>query len=372
MTEAIGEESPTLEDGGDLFPAEECVSPENSNIMVDGETFVQRLRRVLGPDEADTLNSEVRKMLYQEFVDEYLRRARDGVQRGDREDDPGEGEAEGGVDDLRDQRDDDGAVHFDDGDDRVRPLPPGVPVPSADMVRRHRLSGHSKYKSWCTMCVQGACNAPAHRARAELPAEGCLPELHCDYGFFKNKKGDTENVRSVLVMKDRKSGGLCADVVPRKGVGGGFAVKQMNRNIKKFGHHSKIMIRSDGEFAIRDLLDKVCELRASETILETTPVGDSRANGRAERAVQTIEKQARILKLSTEDHLGRFGVEHPSFPWLVMHAADVINKFREDAGGKTPYEKIRGRPYTGVMHEFGACILYKTAAKVLGGDMSAR
>ena len=134
--------------------------------------------------------------------------------------------------------------------------------------------------------------------------------MHCDYGFFKNKKGDTDNVVNVLVTKDRKSTGVCADVVPRKGVGGGFAVKQLNRNLKKFGYHSNVIIRSDGEFAIKDLLDKLSGMRASETILEQAPKGDSKANGRAERAVQSIEKQTRVLKLGTEDVLGKFGVQH--------------------------------------------------------------
>ena len=182
-------------------------------------------------------------------------------------------------------------------------------------------------------------NAPPHRARADPPL-GNVPEVHCDYGFFKNRKGDTDNVVNVLVTKDRKSTGICADVVPKKGVGGGFAVKQLNRNLKKFGHHSKVVVRSDGEFAIRDLLDKLSSMRSSETILEHTPVGDSRANGRAERAVQSIEKQARVLKLGTEEQLGKFGVQHKCFPWLIMHAADVINKFRVGPDGMTAYEKI--------------------------------
>ena len=161
-------------------------------------------------------------------------------------------------------------------------------------------------------------------------------------------------------------------MVPVKGIGGGFAVKQLNRNLKKFGYHSKIVMRSDGELANRDLLDKLSSMRSSETILESAPKGDSKANRRAERAVQSIEKQTRILKLATQGNLGSFGVEHACFPWLVMHSADVLNKFRVGAGGTTAYEKIKGRPYSGAMFEFGSCVLDKTSAKVVGGDMGAR
>ena len=191
-------------------------------------------------------------------------------------------------------RDDDGAVYFDHGGapgpSRVLRLPPDVPVPSKDMVRRHKASGHTPYMPWCSKCVSGACNAPAHVARQESQ-DGGVPEVHCDYGFFKDKKGDVASKVTVLVTKDRPSGGVCADVAPKKGTGGGYVVKQLNRNLKKFGHHRKVLIRSDGESAIKDLLQKVSEMRSSQTILEHTPAGDSRANGRAERAVQAVEKR---------------------------------------------------------------------------------
>ena len=53
--------------------------------------------------------------------------------------------------------------------------------------------------------------------------------MHVDYGFFKDRKGDLEGKVAVLVTKDRPSGGVCANVIPKKGTGGGDVVKQMNR-----------------------------------------------------------------------------------------------------------------------------------------------
>ena len=73
------------------------------------------------------------------------------------------------------------------------------------------------------------------------------------------------------------------------------------------------------------------------------------------------------MKLSVERNLGPFSVKHPAFTWLIMHAADVINKFFVQADGQTCYEKIRGRAHSGVMFEFGQCVLYKVSAKVQGG-----
>ena len=57
-----------------------------------------------------------------------------------------------------------------------------------------------------------------------------------------------------------------------------------------------MVLRSDGENAIRDLLGKIAAMRSSETVLEQSPKGDSKANGRAERAVQSVEKQTRVYR----------------------------------------------------------------------------
>ena len=136
----------------------------------------------------------------------------------------------------------------------------------------------------------GACNLPAHPARKELDP-GAVPEIHGDYAFFRDRPGEKDKTRTVLVAVDRKSAGICANVVPKNGAGGGFAVKQVHRDIRKFGHRHKTNLRSDGEPAIKSLFEKVACMRAQETFLENSPVGDSRANGRAGRAVQTIENK---------------------------------------------------------------------------------
>ena len=152
---------------------------------------------------------------------------------------------------------------------------------------------------------------------------------------------------TVLVAKDRSSSGTSADALPKKGAGGGYAVKQLERKILKKWNRGKVVLRSDGENAIRDLVSKVSAMRAPQTVLEVAPKGDSRANGRAERAVQQVEKQTRILKLAVEEEFGNLSVRHPCFPWPVLHAADVYNKFHVGADGHTVYERVRGRLWVG-------------------------
>ena len=98
----------------------------------------------------------------------------------------GQGRAEGGdvpvpaqdqvISDDHDP-DEDGAVCFDAPGEaphlQIR-VPPDVPVPSAEMVRRHKASGHCPYRPWCEHCVRGAANQPAHR-RSRNPGENSDP-----------------------------------------------------------------------------------------------------------------------------------------------------------------------------------------------------
>ena len=55
--------------------------------------------------------------------------------------------------------DEDGAVFFEGGAGETQVhlrLPPDVPVPSREMVRRHRAAGHCPYRPWCEECLRGA------------------------------------------------------------------------------------------------------------------------------------------------------------------------------------------------------------------------
>ena len=75
-----------------------------------------------------------------------------------------------------------------------------------------------------------------------------------------------------------------------------------------------------------DLLDRVARLRGIDALLEQTPKSDSRSNGRAERAVQKLQKKVRVLKLATEINMGmKIPVNHPAFASMVERVPTRIN-----------------------------------------------
>ena len=65
-------------------------------------------------------------------------------------------------------------------------------------------------------------------------------------------------------------------------------------------------------------------------------------------------------------------VSQPGSPWLVEHAADVLTKTEVARDGHTPWERLKTRPYTGLMLEFGAKVLLRIAHKPVGGEMAPR
>ena len=170
MTERSGGEPPTpveeaVETAVDVASRQEEVVVPSSVVCVSPNQVDGSFKPVFAAQELpDDAPAGVRRMIEEEKEEEERRLA-----------------AEREVD----VRDEDGAIVFDGqfgGARRVR-LPADVPVPSRELVRRHRASGHSPYRPWCAHCIQGAANLPSHGPRGE--PIGDVPELHCDYAFFR-------------------------------------------------------------------------------------------------------------------------------------------------------------------------------------------
>ena len=109
--------------------------------------------------------------------------------------------------------------------------------------------------------------------------------IRADYFFPKDALGHKGVTAIAVRVRDTRI--LAGHVVEQKGAGQQGAVSQLLKDLRKMGHHDKIVIRTDQEASVVDLFKRVAKDRGtSKTILETAPRSDTKANGEAENAVQ--------------------------------------------------------------------------------------
>ena len=243
-------------------------------------------------------------------------------------------------------------------------------VPTAAERREHRKT-HYPPRSWCKHCVE-ACGMAAPHLRCQEDTSDGVGELHFDYCFLRNRVADDPAV--TLVGVDKSTQGVLAHVVPGKGTAFDWVAAQLDRDVRKWGYHGRVVVKSDGEPAIVDLMKELALRRKeSPTVIERSKAHDSMSNGRAENAVRRVESLVRTMKLAAEEWLQEeLDVHAPIFSWLVEHAADVLTKCAVGADGRTPYERIKGKRYHGTMMEFGSVVSVKYQGKLQGGLMKER
>ena len=221
-----------------------------------------------------------------------------------------------------------------------------------------------------------------------MQVESTIPIIAFDYMFvlkgriaMRHEATEDEQkaaVMKILVVKDSKSRSIFSHVVKRKGVEeDGYSVKRLKEDLEWLGY-TKVILKSDGERAIVRLLQET--LRAMKTnVVDMEQVGfehpppyDSRANGSVENACKLMKGQLRTMKLCLEQHLQkRIPEEHPLMSWMVEHSAWLLTSRLRGEDGKTAYQRVRGRPCTKKLVEFGERVLFKLPTKGPKADVRA-
>ena len=139
--------------------------------------------------------------------------------------------------------------------------------------------------------------------------------------------------------------------------------EEMEKEINKLGYKD-IILKSDGEPALKSVQEEVERRRNDPTILENSAPGDSGAIGAAERAVQVLGGYVRVLRAGPQGRLGMvIRGSHLVMTWLVQHAADCILKYQVGEDGKTDHERLKGKLFSRPAVEFGEKVHFKKGAK---------
>ena len=246
---------------------------------------------------------------------------------------------------------------------------------SLEALRIHSLT-HIPYHPGCKCCVAGRKNDHKHSRRKTskpVDVETTSGASMCADYFFPRDRPGAESI-TALAMCDVASQYLAAHVVDSKGASARHAVKQVLRDLRKMGHYGDLKVRMDQESSLSDLFRAVARERGSaRTVLTHAARSDSKGNGQAEKAVQSIEEMVRTLFIDLEQRCGEELSVHDSFfPWLLEHACDLLNRFKVRKGNKTAWEYLTGEPYTGEIYHFGTPVMHRISGPVQGGVISER
>jgi len=244
--------------------------------------------------------------------------------------------------------------------------------PTKQEIIEHNLT-HLRFRSWRPCCVAGKAKQwPHHKSPVQEESEDTVPSIHMDYWFMRDDEV-VENV-TVINVKEKNTKMFSAHVVRKKGNENEEAARII-KDIEKMGSIGKIIVKTDQEPSTLAVAKEIKRLRLplQSTILESSKIYDSQSNGVAERAVQSVECQARTVLIALQKRLEvKVPVTHKIVTWLVEHAADLLNKFAVGRDGRTAFERLKGKKYRGEVVEFGRKILYKIPCKPEGGLMTER
>ena len=197
-------------------------------------------------------------------------------------------------------------------------------LPTQAEIDEH-MTTHLPYRSWCRFCIRGCGKVADHRQQDKV--EHVVPEFHMDYAFMGTEevKGSMDKrAATILGVKERDRRMHMSTIVPKKGGSIEFVAKRVVAFIDEMGlSASKIILKSDQEPAIKDLINMIKKLRAGiETFTEHSLVGASKSNGIIERGIQTMEGMIRMLKDALEFRWKtKIDEESPILSWLVEFAS---------------------------------------------------
>ena len=139
-------------------------------------------------------------------------------------------------------------------------------------------------------------------------------------------------------------------------------VEQIVEDLETIGlPNERIILKADQETSMTDIQQAVAKLRKGHgSAIEQSRVGDSNSNSRIERVIQDFKGLTRALRSALEAKIGgKIQLSDPIVPFIVRHAAHIINVSRVREDGRTAWQKMKGRRSNTKMLPFGEVILFK-------------
>jgi hypothetical protein len=244
------------------------------------------------------------------------------------------------------------------------------PVKPTKAEKEDHERDHIPFRSWCAHCMRGKTKASGHRGEGDQERRE-KPIVSMDYAFLGIKKGKDKEERKkleeeamkagntpTLVMFDAEAKGIFTYVVDKKGADDRVC-RRVVTDLDNLGY-KEIVLKGDQEPALASLMAVIKANWDGDAAMENSPVRESEGNGAVERAIQTWEGQVRTMKDALESRIGEeISPDHVVMTWLAEYAATLLRRCLVSSDGRTPYEKMKGRPSRRPVAEFGEKVWYR-------------
>ena len=218
---------------------------------------------------------------------------------------------------------------------------------------------HNPYCSWCLVCVEARGEEDPHRRNKDRKTEGDgIPEVGLDYKAFGQEEGEDDKA-TVIMARDKETLQTFVHLCLCKGASDGWVVDRLVEDLATLGH-TKVIVKTDGEPALVNVMEAIQEKRSHPTVPKHPPVYDSQANGAIEKAVDDVMAQLRALKIGLERRLqSKIQSNEVIIQWMIEHSSTIINKCQKGHDGKTPERRLRGKESKQGFVEMGEQVIAK-------------
>ena len=233
--------------------------------------------------------------------------------------------------------------------------------PTPEERRRHWIT-HLPPRAWCPICQKARGKEDPHKRKKR--DEDSLPEVAMDYAEIGDEECERDQARKLLIGRAKPSGSIFAHLVSQKGLGDDKIVGKICNSLKEFGITS-VGLKTDGEPALVQVQEAVISQRQHSTLPINPPAHDPQSNGVAERTVQEVKNQLRVIKLALEYRLKKeLTNDLCILEWMIPQASNSLNRFQVSGDdGRTPYYRVHLRNFNGKCFEFGEQVLAKPKRK---------
>ena len=247
----------------------------------------------------------------------------------------------------------------------------GIPAPRqpTEQERMEHELTHLPYRSWCPLCVQGKGRADNHPKQHSK-----TPVIQVDITYYKSIR-ETKTT-PVLTAVDVETGMCMAAQIEDRTHHMQYLSTCLQQFLMECGRTqatlNNTVIQSDQEDFLKALL-KMTATAVGNIAVREAPAYTSQAQGSVERFHRTLMGQIRTLKLQLENNYGiHLSTTHPIIPWLVKHAAYLLNRYSVHSDGNTSYYRRWNKEHKTPICEFGETVLYMIPTAKHRPKMEAR